>query len=334
MPVSVSQLEEFKKRKAFAAAKRAGTPSLTPQKTPLVTPIKAPEGNSKAQTPAIAPKVLNDSARSAVPAGLPQGALPASEGKSLQNQQPLTSSKVLQPAAASKPLLKGKGPVLPAQAIAPAKDQAAPPQKPHQPAAYVPPLAQKPYENGNDTASSMQSAVSPAVEQQRVFDLENQLLDRQRQHNAEMQKVQSALSEKESGLQALQAQVAAANRVKDNLSQELAQERADKEEHLQSLQHMQAEHQRLSDARSLEWQSATISLQGQVETLAQQVADLQDKADAREEGHGERVAALQATIERLSGEAETKAEERLTELEAKCAALEEQVSATASAPFI
>ena len=65
----------------------------------------------------------------------------------------------------------------------------------------------------------------------------------------------------------------------------------------------------------------------QVETLAQQVADLQDQADAREDAHNERMEALQATIRRLSVENESnpKAEERLAELEAKCATLEEQV---------
>ena len=65
----------------------------------------------------------------------------------------------------------------------------------------------------------------------------------------------------------------------------------------------------------------------QVETLAQQVADLQDQADAREDAHNERIEALQATIRRLSveNESDPKAEERLAELEAKCAALEEQV---------
>ena len=61
-----------------------------------------------------------------------------------------------------------------------------------------------------------------------------------------------------------------------------------------------------------------------METLAQQVADLQDGAEGREDAHSERVAALQATIERLSGEAETRSEGRTAELEAKCAALEEQ----------
>ena len=61
-----------------------------------------------------------------------------------------------------------------------------------------------------------------------------------------------------------------------------------------------------------------------METLAQQVADLQDEAEGREDAHSERVAALQATIERLSGEADTQSESRAAELEAKCAALEEQ----------
>ena len=63
-----------------------------------------------------------------------------------------------------------------------------------------------------------------------------------------------------------------------------------------------------------------------METLAQQVADLQDEAEGREDAQSERVAALQATIERLSGEAETQNESRAAGLEAKCAALEEQVS--------
>ena len=54
------------------------------------------------------------------------------------------------------------------------------------------------------------------------------------------------------------------------------------------------------------------------------MADLQDEAEGREDAHSERVAALQATIERLSGEADTQSESRVAELEAKCAALEEQ----------
>ena len=65
-----------------------------------------------------------------------------------------------------------------------------------------------------------------------------------------------------------------------------------------------------------------------METLAQQVADLQDEADGREDAHSERVAALQAAVERLSTEAEAQAEARASELEAKCAALEEQVPGT------
>ena len=70
---------------------------------------------------------------------------------------------------------------------------------------------------------------------------------------------------------------------------------------------------------------SSMALWLQVETLAQQVADLQDQADAREDAHNERVQALQATIERLSGEADSAAEARIGELEAKCTALEEQV---------
>ena len=54
------------------------------------------------------------------------------------------------------------------------------------------------------------------------------------------------------------------------------------------------------------------------------MADLQDEAEGREDAHSERVAALQAAIERLSGEAETQAEDRVAELEAQRAALEEQ----------
>ena len=69
-----------------------------------------------------------------------------------------------------------------------------------------------------------------------------------------------------------------------------------------------------------------------METLAQQVADLQDEAEGREDAHSERVAALQATIERLSGEAQAQSESRAAELEAKCAALEEQVSGMLQTP--
>ena len=56
------------------------------------------------------------------------------------------------------------------------------------------------------------------------------------------------------------------------------------------------------------------------------MADLQDQAEAREDAHNERVEALQATIQRLSSEAEAAAEERIQELDAKCAQLEEQVA--------
>jgi hypothetical protein len=114
--------------------------------------------------------------------------------------------------------------------------------------------AQEPYGNG---ASSQHPAAPSAAEQQKPHGLEAQL--QERHFDAEMQRVQHALSEKQEALQAMQSKQAAAERLAENLRQELAQEQADKVELSQRLQYLEAEAQ-----GSAHLQSTNRSLQEQV----------------------------------------------------------------------
>ena len=252
------QLEEFKRKKAAAAARKAGTPSLTPQITPLVTPVKGPETNSNVQTPSVATKAPSESARRALPAGQIRGLSKASTTAAAQNKGPLPDSSVLQQVAAgAAPAKEKQSTILQTDAAAPhippPVAQASPSQsRPQQPVKKS--AAQEPYGNG---ASSQHPAAPSAAEQQKPHGLEAQL--QERHFDAEMQRVQHALSEKQEALQAMQSKQAAAERLAESLWQELAQEQADKVELSQRLQYLEAEAQ-----GSAHLQSTNRSLQEQV----------------------------------------------------------------------
>ena len=266
--LNLLQLEEFKKRKAAAAAKKAGTPSVTPQSTPLVTPIKGPETNPNKQTTSAAPKAVNATARRALPAGQP--VVPATLGKDHSAQTTVSHAgpAVSQPAPSKPEEDREQAPPLPAPtaATAPPEIGATPAQNQGQHPAQAP-VQPQPYENGNDVAHSGQPAVSSASEQQRIQQLEQQLLETQRQSRDQVQDLQQALSDRQGALQSLQSQQAAAEQAAAGLRQELAQQKAEKEELRQQLQHREAEQQTRFDAQSRELGSLNRSLQGQVRTL-------------------------------------------------------------------
>ena len=255
------QLEEFKKRKAAAAAKKAGTPSITPQSTPLVTPIKGPEANANKPTPSAAPKAVNATARRALPAGQP--VVPATLGK---NETAHTTVSHVEVPASQPSASKARENSEQAPPLAPSEIGATPAQRQGQHTAQA--FAQpQPYENGNDVAHSRQPTVSSAAEQQRMHQLEQQLLEAQRQSKDQVRGLQQALSDRQGALQALQSQHAAAEQAAAGLRQELAQQEAEKEELRQQLQHLEAEQQMRLNAQSKELSSLNRSLQGQVRIL-------------------------------------------------------------------
>ena len=263
-----------------------------------MTPVKPPDTNSKSnvQTPSVAPKAANESGRRALPAGqlvkpgaagnkqhaqeqqspagIPASQPAAASRSSLDGKDKSTAdSRISQPAAARKPSLEEKLiPSLPVPVAAPStanSDNHVTASENSARRTEQAPVAQQPYENGGAVAEKKQPTASFAAEQQRIRELEHQLQEKQRQHDAEVQKMQQALSEKDGSLQALQSQHAAAETATTGLRHELAQQEAEKEEYRQQLLHLEAEHQRLSDAnaRRNELNSLNTSLQGQVHTL-------------------------------------------------------------------
>ena len=176
-----------------------------------------------------------------------------------------------QPAASKALEVREQAPPLPVptaanQQPAPFRTTAIPAQNQGQHTAQAPAQPQ-PYGNGNDVAHSRQPAVSSAAEQQRIQQLEQQLLEEQRQSKAQMHDLQQALSDRHGALQALQSQHGAAEQAAAGLRQELAQQEAEKEELRQQLQHLEAEQQMQLDAQTREMNSLNRSLQGQVRTL-------------------------------------------------------------------
>ena len=263
------QLEEFKKRKAAAAAKKAGTPSLTPQSTPLVTPVKGPEITANKQTPSAAPKAVNTTARR-LPAGQPVHPPTAGNKQNAETTARHAELAVPQPAAASNAREDGEHHLsLPAPVgvipPVPSKVEATAAQDPGQQTAQVPAPLQA-YENGNDAAHSRRPVVPSAAEQQRIHQLEQQLLEMQSQSKNQLESLQQALDDRQEVLQGLQSQHAAAERAAAGLKQELSQQEAEKAELRQHLQHLEAEQQMRLDAQIREATTLNRSLQGQVNT--------------------------------------------------------------------
>lgn len=269
-PLVLLQLEEFKKRKAAAAAKKAGTPSLTPQSTPLVTPVKGPEVTANRETSSAAPKAANSTARR-LPAGQPIQPPTAGNKENAETTARLAEPAVSQSAATSKAREDGKhAHSLPAPVGAipagPSKDEATPALDPGQQSAQVPVPVQA-YENGNVVAHSRRPVVPSAGEQQRIHKLEQQLLETQRQSKDQLGSLQQALNDRQDVLQGLQSQHAAAEKAAAGLRQELTQQEAEKEELRHQLQHLEEEQQMRLDAQVREANSLNRSLQGQVRTL-------------------------------------------------------------------
>ena len=263
----VLQLEEFKKRKAAAAAKKAGTPSLTPQTTPLVTPIKGPDSNSTAPPLAASAKATSQSARRALPA--PQAERPSQAVPHHHDHQAQpTAGDSVQPEQVSKLPSAGKAATTPQrQAASPAPQ--VPPRQGNAPdqlaqSAAAAPAVQPTYQNGDSATSRPPPAAAPGAEQHSVHQLQQKLQEQEHYFGDQMQQMQRILADKEARLHALQSQAAAVEAGKESMSSELAQQKAEVEEDRQRLQHAALEHQRLSEARNLEWQSSNRSLQEQV----------------------------------------------------------------------
>jgi hypothetical protein len=251
------QLEEFKRKKAAVAAKKVEKSSTTPRITPLVTPVKGPETNSNVQTPS----VTSGSARRALPAGQAKDPSKASTIAAAQKQGPLPDGSVLQQSAAgAAPARETRPAIRQADAAAP---YLPPPIAQASPAHLQPQKTvkkssgQEPYGNG---ANSQHPAAPSAAEQQKPPEVEAQL--QERHSEAEMQRLQHALSETQEAHQAIRSNQAAAERLAESLRQELAQEQADKVKLSERLQYLEAEAQ-----GSAQLQYTNRNLQEQVQML-------------------------------------------------------------------
>ena len=107
-----------------------------------------------------------------------------------------------------------------------------------------------------------------AAEQQRVYELEQQLRETQSRSSDEIQKLRQALTDRQGALQVLQSQHAEAEKAAADLRQGLAQQAAEKDKLRQQLHYLEAEQANQLDAQSRELTSLNRSLQGQVHVRA------------------------------------------------------------------
>ena len=164
------QLEEFKKKKAAAAAKK-GTPLSTPQATPLHTPVKAPEPVSRKQPAAIGSAVHSHPSQSQPPAN-------------------------------------GKQPDPPSGAHAEPVRQPQPPQlttATHDGNSTVRRPSKDAGENSTRADDNGSAPAGPALHEQ-VAELQAQLRAEQQRHAAEVQGLRAELQSKDAALQQSGAQ--------------------------------------------------------------------------------------------------------------------------------